>query len=231
MGLKIYACSGDGNGAGKSTLAQKLVGKEGVISLAAIMRAELQKLYPQYDWFNKDQSYKENTKVTELEGKSVRQVLIEYGQSKCEADAWYWVRALAFKYKGCEGVLAIDDLRKLVEIDFLRGFFGPTNVVHFHVSFAEAKREALYDNDKLRAIADYVIVRPSDKIPAAYVPNVPETRFQWHFRYGNDSDTPRGPKYATRAIAEQAKQGLIEAGELGRIAARNGDYILREVPK
>lgn len=227
---KIFAISGDGNGAGKSTAAKKLVGSFNIISLASIMRSELLDKYPEYDWFNKDQAYKEGTVVPEEGGKTVRQVLIDYGQSACENDPWYWVRALAFRFKDIEGTYAIDDLRKIVEIDFLRGFFGPEDVVHIHIEYAGAKFEPLYDNAKLKARADYVIVRPSDVIPAARVPNIPEKYFQWFWvgPFGTYEE-PRGSKYATRALAEHGFNQLSEA----RIVARSlpEQYDLREVPK
>ncbi len=228
---KIFAISGDGNGAGKSTAAKKLVGATNIISLASIMRSELREKYPQSDWFNKDQAYKEGTVVPEEGGKTVRQVLIDYGQSACENDPWYWVRALCFTYQDEIGFFAIDDLRKLVEIDFLRGFFGPDNVVHIHIEYAGAKFEPLYDNAKLKARADYVIVRPSDAIPAAHVPNVPEMYFQWHYMSTFGDVYSRGPKYATRAIAEQAKEGLLHEYTLYRETDKAGKYQILEVPK
>ena len=102
MTFKILAISGDGIGAGKTTLANRLApGK--VRSLAAAMRTELEALYPAYDWFNKTQEYKANTLVKEFDNKTVRQVLIEYGQTRCDKDSLYWVRKLSFMIlaEGC----------------------------------------------------------------------------------------------------------------------------------
>lgn len=161
--MRIIAISGDGIGAGKSTLAKTLTAD--VFSLAANMRKELKEKYPEYDWFNKSQDYKENTRVKELGNRTVREVLVWYGQDRCSTiDPAYWVYRLGVQlakvaeYGACH-LAAIDDVRKTVELHVLRIMF-PGAVTHIHISYAGAKAEPQYENTELAAIADYTIVRP-----------------------------------------------------------------------
>lgn len=154
--MRIFAISGDGIGAGKSTLAAKLSAR--VWSFATEMREELQRQFPKYDWFNRTQEYKDGTTVTEL-GKTVRQVLIEYGQQKCASDALYWARLLADRIAlSAPNLVAIDDLRKMCEIHHLRERFGE-DVTHIHVVHAFSKPEPEFENDLLADAADYIISR------------------------------------------------------------------------
>lgn len=157
--MRIILVSGDGIGAGKSTLAKQL-GDE-TWSLAGAMRTELQQRFPNYDWWNRTQEYKANTRVKEMGDKTVRQVLIEYGQMMCAQDKAYWVRKLADRLEGlghlANGVsrIAVDDVRKVLEVEHIRSRFR--DVVHYHVSNPAAVSEAEFENDKLRLIADYNI--------------------------------------------------------------------------
>jgi hypothetical protein len=158
--MKIFAISGDGIGAGKSTLAKKL-GQE-VWSLAGALRQELKNELPNYDWFNKSQEYKE-VRVKERNNRTIRTLLIERGQIRCQEDDLYWVRKIADKlvehdkFAGAAMTVAIDDIRKVNEIEHLKEKL-PGQVIHFHVCTNSAKEEPEFQNDELRQMADYIIV-------------------------------------------------------------------------
>ena len=158
--VKIFAISGDGIGAGKTTLAKKI--GEQQWSLAGALRAELSRLYPNYDWENKSQDYKANTKIIECGKASMRHVMIRHGQMRCEEDPLYFVRKLADKIESLEkmatGVktIAIDDLRKVIEIEHLKTRF-PGQVVHFHLITSTAVPEPQFQNNELCEVADYTI--------------------------------------------------------------------------
>lgn len=161
--LKIIAISGSGIGAGKTTLAKSL--SKDVWSLAGAMRAELALRYPGYDWFNKDQAYKADTIIRE-HGRgtsSMRQVLVEHGQDRCVENPTYWVEALTDMVHGLNHVvsgittIAIDDIRKVSEIEYLRQKFP--NVTHIHIDYHGSVKEAEFENDALLELADYVVQR------------------------------------------------------------------------
>jgi hypothetical protein len=158
--VKIFAISGDGIGAGKSTLGKKL-GQE-VWSLAGALRAELKSELPNYDWYNKSQEYKE-TKVKERGNKTLRTLMIERGQVRCQEDELYWVRKIAEALKAHDKIasaalsVAIDDVRKVSEISYLKEMF-PKQVVHFHVVTESAIVEPQFENDDLREMADYLVL-------------------------------------------------------------------------
>lgn len=157
--MRIIAISGDGIGAGKTYLANKLTDTR--LSMAGALRQELHLKYPGYDWDNTSQTYKDATTVHEAEGKTVRQVMVEYGQGKCVDDLGYWAKRLVStindRYFG-NAVIAIDDVRKVAEIEELREAFGD-QVVHIHVINLNAKFEPQFQNDSLKELADYVIRR------------------------------------------------------------------------
>jgi hypothetical protein len=77
----------------------------------------------------------------------------------------------------------------------------------------------------------HVVIGPP-KLEAARVPNEPEKMFQWFLI---DSETTfkyaRGPKFATRAIAEAAFEGLLANKVDGMCKSCREAYHLREVPK
>lgn len=158
--LKVFAVSGDGIGAGKSTLA-KTLGAE-VWSLAGALREELEQLYPGYPWFSKDQKTKETIRIAEVENKTMRQVLIEHGQKRCDSDPNYWVKLLGSKIQNAilsgtaPGSIAIDDLRKTTEIACLKSLAG-VDVLHFHIINPKAIPEPQFENAKLAEIADYKV--------------------------------------------------------------------------
>lgn len=162
--MVIYLISGSGSAAGKTTLAESLVGGSGshrVWSIAGPMRDELCKVYPDYRWHKKDQEYKEKTLVPEYKrGYTVRDVLREYGQEKSRAYPTYWVERLVDRIKhlptGGYPLLAIDDVRKVEELNYLKVKF-PNEYVHFHVKTSTAVQEPLFDNRDLEAVADYVV--------------------------------------------------------------------------
>lgn len=161
--MKILAISGSGIGAGKTTLAKKL--SKDVWSLAGAMRAELERVYPGYSWFNRDQEYKATTIIREYRrgNLSMRGVLLEYGQEKCEETPTYWVEALSSKILSldsvCSGIttIAVDDVRKMSEIAHLRKCFA--DVTHIHIDYSAAVYESEFENEELREVADYVVTR------------------------------------------------------------------------
>lgn len=161
--MKILAISGSGIGAGKTTLAKSL--SKDVWSLAGAMRAELQLIYPGYNWFNKDQAYKAETVIREYKrgSSSMRQVLIEHGQDRCVESPTYWVATLSDKILGLDQVvsgittIAIDDIRKVSEIEYLRRKFA--DVVHIHIDYYGSVKESEFENDALLEMADYVVQR------------------------------------------------------------------------
>lgn len=160
--MKLYLISADGYGAGKSTLARKL-GDE-VWSIAGSLREDLSRQYPAYKWFSKDQDYKDKTRVREYgDGrKTVRGVLVEYGQARASIDPVVWVRAMAdrltesVKILSGSKIFVVDDVRKVCEIDHLRSRFHGL-VTHFHVVSKSATAEPEFDNDALRQKADYLV--------------------------------------------------------------------------
>jgi len=157
--LQIFTLSGDGSGAGKSTLARKISGE--VLSIASPLRQELCRIHPGYAWWDKTQAYKDNT-IVEGTGKTVRQMLVEHSAARCAGDPLYWARQLSRYLEGLSCIVsshsryAIDDLRKVCEIEHFRDRFGD-KVTHIHVLSATATPEPHFDNDKLRDAADYVI--------------------------------------------------------------------------
>lgn len=158
--IRLYVISSDGPGSGKSFLARKL-GDE-VWSIAGALREELKRKYPEYDWFNKSQEYKDKTVVHEYSRKSVRDVLIDYGQKACQDNPKVWVEKLADRLQSSMTIAAgahnycIDDCRKVCEIDYLRAKFGSI-VTHIHVETPGVPAEPQYDNEELKRRADYVI--------------------------------------------------------------------------
>lgn len=160
--MKIIAISGDGMGAGKTFLANKLAPADTRLSMASYLRADLSRLYPSYDWYNKAQTYKDSTIVHET-GKTVREMLMTYGASKREVDSDYWINYLLdqiyYIYNNSKDrdsiVITIDDIRFINEIERLRSSF-PTAVTHMHVISSKAKSEP-FDNDHLRDMADYIV--------------------------------------------------------------------------
>ena len=161
--MKIIAISGSGIGAGKTTLAKKL--SKDVWSLAGAMRTELELQYPGYSWFNRDQAYKANTMIKEYKNGSysMRAALIEYGQDKCAINPTYWVERLSSSVTGLTRVasgittIAVDDVRKVCEVEHLRKTFK--EVVHIHIDYAGASFEKEFDNLQLLELADYIVVR------------------------------------------------------------------------
>ncbi len=154
----IVAISGSGRGSGKTTLAEKV--SDEVWSIAGLLRKDLKVRYPEYDWYNKSQKYKDSTIVSET-GKTVRQMLFEEGQKHSSADPAYWVRMLIGSLKermriadGPKNV-AIDDVRKVEELDAIKDAFP--NVLHVHVTSPGAIAEPEFDNDALNDRADYAV--------------------------------------------------------------------------
>ena len=159
--MKLFLFSGSGRGAGKSSASRKLA--DITISIADSMRKELSDLYPNYEWFNKRQDYKDNTRVLEYEDgtRMLRDVMVHYGQQQCKNNSTYWVDRAIQDVKSlvvCEGLdvtVAIDDLRKMCEIHAFRTNFP--DLVHFHLDTPPeyAIVELEFENDELAKVADY----------------------------------------------------------------------------
>jgi hypothetical protein len=157
--MVIFAISASGIGAGKTTLAKKLGNP--VWSLAGGLRQELSLLYPKYNWENRDQSYKDTTIVKECGKRTIREVMVMHGQMRCESNPLYWVERLCDRLKDSPAlgsVVAIDDVRKVNEIQHIK-FRFPGQVVHLHVDYDLATKEPEFQNEELKAMADYIIKR------------------------------------------------------------------------
>ncbi len=159
--MKLILVSGDGAGAGK-TYAARLFGQS-VWTLADGIRGELQARYPGYNWYNRTQEYKNGTIVKEWERgiSTVRGVLLQYGQIKCADDPKYWVKRLCESLKQSEAAVqgittvAVDDVRKVCELEHFRQNFR--DVVHVHVECKTAQHEPEFDAEKLKELADYIV--------------------------------------------------------------------------
>jgi hypothetical protein len=159
--MTVYIVSSNGVGAGKTYLANKL----GAIprSLAAALRGELKEIYPNYDWFNKTQEYKENTLVAECDGLTVRRVLQIYGQSKKTENPNYWtdkvLNDIAADNDFEDRFYSIDDIREAREVTRIKDTIF--QVVHFHIECSASIPENVFEQEysKLKTMADYVIVR------------------------------------------------------------------------
>lgn len=161
--MKLILISGDGIGAGKTTLAKKLAPV--TISLSNGIRIELNNEYPTLPWDSRSQEEKDQPRI-ELSGLTIRDLLIEKGQSRCYLEPEYWARRAGDRIQETfiEGsrIVSVDDIRKLMEIGYLRERFHQWNVTHFHVSFSGATHEPQFENQQLHDVADYVIVRKQD---------------------------------------------------------------------
>lgn len=162
--MRLIVVSGDGRGAGKTTLAHRL--SANVRSIASALRSELARKLPNYDWFNPTQEYKDLITVTEdpWAGLSVREVLVNYGQMACAADPLYWVRRtadelgeLALREHATGVTVAVDDLRKTVELAHLRARFP--KLLHLHVHYEGAIPEPQYQAGELASLADHIVTR------------------------------------------------------------------------
>ena len=150
----IYLISGTGIGAGKTTLAHKLTPH--VYSLADGIREELSAEYPQYKWYDRSQASK--LTICQPTGKTLRQEMVERGQERCKQDPTYWPRRLynTVDWGAMHGAVAIDDVRKIVEVQYFKEMFGSL-CLHLHVQWPDAVVEPLYDD--LSKVADYIVMR------------------------------------------------------------------------
>lgn len=154
--MKLILVSGNGIGAGKTTLASKL----GVrMSLADQLRTELTEALPGYRWYDRSQAYKSGTPVPEWGGVSVREVMVRYGQAKCVESPTYWADRLVAQLRGAAQdpalTVAVDDIRKLCEVEALRAAFP--GAVHFHIQSPRATHEPEFENAQLAAVADFIV--------------------------------------------------------------------------
>lgn len=161
--MKLIMISGDGQGAGKTFLARKLTDNQTqIFSIVNVIRQELQKKYPQYDWFNKEPDYKRMTMVAGT-GKSILQHLDALGRGKKADDPLYWSKKIIEILKYARDfekhdTIVIDDIRFIDEYEHVKGALKSENILHIHVANSKAKPEPHYENDKLRLLADYVIM-------------------------------------------------------------------------
>lgn len=157
---RIILISGDGIGAGKTTLAERLGWR---LSLAQGIREDLEARYPSIPWHSTDQETK-SQRFEELGGRTMREVMIQYGQERCAQVPDYWVERWSFYADAAMllsgiGAAVVDDLRKIVELESFRRRYGAF-VTHLHVEYPGAIPEPQYDNEQLKARADYIIRRP-----------------------------------------------------------------------
>lgn len=162
--MVVILISGNGIGAGKTTLAKKLGDK--TLSMAGALRKELKRLYPNVDWYDKSQEYK--ARKMRIGGKLqiVRDVMVKHGQMRCSNDETYWVRQLTDYLKEMDKLVlgthrvAIDDIRKVIEVTHVRSLFPVC--MHFHVQGPTAIGEPHFENDALEKMADYIIAWGND---------------------------------------------------------------------
>lgn len=160
--MHLILISGSGIGAGKSTLAHSLAPT--TFSLADEVRRELSQEYPleAEKFWNRTQAGK--LLLVADTDRTVRDLLIERGQTRRVGDPGYWATKLydtLVEYERqsyVHTVVAVDDIRFLNEIEILRDVEGAA-VVHLHIAHLGAVAEPQYENDKLERIADYVIRR------------------------------------------------------------------------
>lgn len=162
--MKLVLISGDGQGAGKTFLALKLTdNKTQIFSIANLIRAQLQKTYPEYDWYNKEPEYKMKTIIRQTK-KSILQHMDEHGRGLKQKDPLVWARKMVdvlvyARDHEKHDTVVIDDLRFVDEYEHIKKALHSENIVHFHVCYDKAKPEPQYENEKLRQIADYLVTR------------------------------------------------------------------------
>lgn len=162
----IYLISGNGRGAGKTTLATRMVGRDHVFSHADSLRMELHAKYPRLSWFALDQITKDEPQET-LGGRSMRDILLKHGQDKCSIHgANHWAERLVTRLQTRFASLAldkcpvaVDDLRKITELDTLLSSLGHDKIIHFHIMFPAAVAEPEFDGAELARRADYIVSR------------------------------------------------------------------------
>lgn len=163
--MKLILISANGYGAGKTTFG-KLFDAH-IVSLAYFVRWELSFKYPEHEHLimSREQAAKNFVLPS---GKTVRQELVELGQSRCAVDPLYWCDKwleATEKYLPEERTLVVDDLRKKVELDCFREQFP--DLKHFHIKYSGAIAEKVVDEhgntvdafDDLEEYADYIIYR------------------------------------------------------------------------
>ena len=151
---KVIIISGDSFKVGKTTLAHILsIGDYNtkILPMALQLKNELSKL------MNKD-FFVEGTKNLVFEnGKTGRDLLVEYGNSKRKEDPLYWCkrwRDLAENFPSSN--LIIDDVRFLNEKLFIKSLFP--QAIHYHVLAADPQNteEEYSDNPLLMSTADFL---------------------------------------------------------------------------
>lgn len=156
LGVELLLISGDGHGAGKTTFARSL--GHPVYSQADAIRYELAGIYPDTNWFDKSPEGK--SAPFDNSGLTVRDILIQHGQNQCSNDPEYWARkCLNSIQQKPNRIVVIDDVRKLVELSYFRRTVGKELVTHLHVSYVGASLEPHFDNQLLKDVADYIVVR------------------------------------------------------------------------
>lgn len=161
--MRIIFISGDGHGAGKTYLAKKIASEtHQIFSIANMIRKELEKEYPKYDWYNKLPRFKEKTVVKET-GKTVYEMLDNRGKEKKNKNHLYWAQQITDILLYSRDTLklniaVIDDVRFVDEYEYIKKQFQQEHITHIHVINPKSKPEPTYENDKLKNIADYHII-------------------------------------------------------------------------
>lgn len=161
--MKLILISGDGQGAGKTFLARKLTDNQSqIFSIVNIIRQELQKKFPRYDWFNKEPDYKRLTVVNGT-GRSILQHLDELGRGRKRTEPLFWSQKMIEILKYARDfeqhdTVVLDDIRFVDEYQHIKTELSSENILHIHVANSKAKPEPHYENEKLRLQADYIIM-------------------------------------------------------------------------
>ncbi|NBO36963.1 hypothetical protein EBU99_00060 [bacterium] len=162
--MKLIMISGDGQGAGKTFLARKLTDDQSqIFSIVNLVRAQLQMKYPQYDWYNKAPEYKLQTVVANSK-KTIMQHLDELGRGKKKEDPLIWAKQMVDVLQYARDIdkqhtVVLDDIRFVDEYEYIKKSLSAENILHLHASYDRAKPEPLYENEKLRQLADYIVSR------------------------------------------------------------------------
>lgn len=161
--MRIIFISGDGHGAGKTYLAKKIAsGTHQIFSIANMIRKELAIEFPKYDWYNKTPSFKDKTIIKE-NGKSIHQLLDDRGNERKSQNSLYWAKqitdVLIYNRDALKlDIAVIDDVRFVDEYEYIKKQFSHEHITHFHIINPAARPEPMYENEKLKKLADYHLI-------------------------------------------------------------------------
>lgn len=165
----IHVLTG-GIGAGKTTLAPSL----GLVCAQAdLVREELKGLYPDVDWFNKTQAYKD-TPHPALSGQTPRAYIIRLAEEKVSANGLDYfakqniLRMAKIQFhnslrRAFSPTFVVDDVRRLAELERYRYLDTGTDrfrVIHWHLKGGiQDTQPTATPMEEFEKRANYVITR------------------------------------------------------------------------